>query len=286
MMELGIGLPTMVSGIAGSDLLTWARRAEELGFSSLGALDRLMYDGYEPLIALAGAAGATSRIRLATTILIAAYRGDRALLAKQLASLDRLSGGRLVVGAAAGGRQDDYEACRTPYAERGRRLDELLAELRGFWSGESDEPVPGPRAEKGGPPLFVGGHSPAAMRRAAAFGDGWIAGGSSASAYGELVGRVRQAWEAAGRADRPRLMAIAYVSLGPDGREQAAHHLLDYYSFMGWKAEMAVRSVLTDAHQLRDFVAGYEAAGCDELLLFPCVQDPRQADLIADAVWR
>ncbi|MBF8190915.1 LLM class flavin-dependent oxidoreductase [Nonomuraea sp. K274] len=284
-MELGIGLPTMVSGISGSDLLTWAKRAEELGFSSLGVLDRLMYDGYEPLITLAGAAGATSRIRLATTILIAAYRGDRALLAKQLASLDRLSGGRLVVGAAAGGREDDYEACHTSYGDRGRRLDELLGELRGFWSGESDGPVPGPRAEKGGPPLLVGGHSPAAMRRAAAFGDGWIAGGSSASGYGELAGKVREAWRTAGRADRPRLVAIAYVALGPNALEHAGHHLLDYYSFMGWKAEMAVRSVLTDAERLREFVAGYEAAGCDELLLFPCVQDPGQADLIADAVW-
>ena len=106
-MELGIGLPTMIPGITGQDILSWARRAEDLGFSSLGVLDRLMYDGYESLIALAAAAGATSRIRLATTILIAAYRGDKALLAKQLASLDRLSGGRLVVGVAAGGRPDD-----------------------------------------------------------------------------------------------------------------------------------------------------------------------------------
>ncbi|GLW06761.1 monooxygenase [Microtetraspora sp. NBRC 13810] len=285
-MEIGIGLPTMIRGIPGRDVLAWARRAEELGFSSLGVLDRLMYDGYESLVTLAAAAGATSRIRLATTILIAAYRADRAVLAKQLASLDRLSEGRLVVGVAAGGRPDDFEASGTPYGGRGRRLDELLRGLRGSWEGTAEPPVPGPGWAKGGPPLLVGGHSPEAMRRAAAFGDGWIAGGSSAASYGELAGRAREAWRAAGRADRPRLVAIAYVALGPDGPEHAGRHLLDYYAFLGWKAEMAVKGVLTDPGRLREAVAGYRAAGCDELILFPCAPDPGQADLIAGAVPR
>lgn len=283
-MELGIGLPTMIPGIAGADILTWASRSEELGYSSLGVLDRLMYDGYEPLMALAAAAGATSRIRLTTTILIAAYRNDRVLLAKQLASLDRLSGGRLVVGVAAGGRPDDFEACGTPYDGRGRRLDELLGDLRRSWAGVSSGLVPGPRCAGGGPRLLVGGHSATAMERAARFGDGWIAGGSSAAGYGELAARARAAWGDAGRDGRPRLVAIAYVALGAGAREQAERYLLDYYSFLGWKAEIAVKSVLTEARQLREFADGYRDAGCDELILFPCVPSPDQAYLIADAV--
>jgi alkanesulfonate monooxygenase SsuD/methylene tetrahydromethanopterin reductase-like flavin-dependent oxidoreductase (luciferase family) len=283
-MEIGIGLPTTIPGITGRDILAWAQRGEELGFSSLGVIDRLMYDSYESLIALAAAAGATSRIRLATTILIATYRGDRALLAKQLASLDQLSGGRLMVGVAAGGRPDDYEALGTPYGDRGRRLDDLLSELRGFLAGKTPGPVPGPRCASGGPPLLVGGHSAAAMRRAAALGDGWIAGGSSAAGYSELASQARAAWRDARRASEPRMLAIAYVALGPGVREQAQRYLLDYYSFIGRKAEMAVRSVITDTQQLRDFAAGYRAAGCDELILFPCVTDPGQADVIADAV--
>jgi alkanesulfonate monooxygenase SsuD/methylene tetrahydromethanopterin reductase-like flavin-dependent oxidoreductase (luciferase family) len=206
------------------------------------------------------------------------------LLAKQLASLDRLSGERLVVGVAAGGRPDDYQACGTPYAGRGRRLDELLGELRRSWGGMGPGPVPGPRCARGGPPVLVGGHSAAAMRRAAALGDGWIAGGSSAARYGELVERARAAWHAAGRPADPHLVAIAYVALGPGSREQAERYLLDYYSFVGWKAEMATRSVLTDVTALREFMADYRAAGCDELILFPCVPDPAQADLIAKAV--
>lgn len=283
-MEIGIGLPTMIPGIPGGGLLDWARRAEELGFSSLGVLDRLMYDGYEPLTALAAAAGATTRIRLATTILIAAYRGDRALLLKQLASLDRLSGGRLVVGVAAGGRADDFEACGTPYSGRGKRLEQFLGELRGFCDGNADGPVPGPRPAAGCPTVLVGGHTDTAMQRAAAFGDGWIAGGSSASAYGDLVERARKAWSSAGRDGNPRLVGIANVALGPGAPERAADFLTDYYAFIGWKAEMAVRSVITDEERLRDFVAGYRDLGCDELILFPCVPEPGQADLIARAV--
>jgi alkanesulfonate monooxygenase SsuD/methylene tetrahydromethanopterin reductase-like flavin-dependent oxidoreductase (luciferase family) len=283
-MDVGIGLPTTIPGITGADILTLARRGEELGFSSLGVIDRLMYDSYEPLTALAAAAGATSRIRLATTILIAAYRGDQALLVKQLASLDQLSGGRLVVGVAAGPRPDDYEACGTPFGKRGHRLDALLSELRRSRSGTGPALVPGPRWVGSGPPLVVGGHSDAAMWRAATFGDGWIAGGSSASGYGDLVSRARAVWRAAGRETEPRLLAIAYVALGAGAREPAERYLTGYYAFAGPKAAMAVRSMLTDPHQLRDFASGYKAAGCDELILIPCVADPGQADLVARAV--
>ncbi|MGC5021035.1 LLM class flavin-dependent oxidoreductase [Micromonospora sp. DT47] len=285
-MELGIGLPTMIPGVPGEDLLASAVRAEELGFASLGVLDRLMYDGYEPLVTLAAAAGATRRIRLTTTILIAAYRADRSVLAKQLSSIDRLSGGRLVVGVAAGGRPDDFEACDTPYERRGRRLDDLLDGLRRTWSGGPDPLNPGPSRSDGGPPLLVGGHTPQAMRRAARFGVGWIAGGSSASSYGDLADRARQAWRDEGRTDRPRLVAIANVALGPDAAERAERFLLDYYGFLGWKAEIAVKGLITEPDQLREFVDGYRAVGCDELILFPCVSEPGQVDEIARVVLR
>src|SRR3954454_13255141 len=135
-MDVGIGLPATIPGVQRDQLLEWARRAEARGFSSLGTLDRIVYGNYEPLIALAAAAAVTARIRLATTILIAPYRVNAALLAKQAASVDRLSGGRLVLGMAVGGREDDYEASGVDFGTRGRRFDTMLDEMVRAWDGE------------------------------------------------------------------------------------------------------------------------------------------------------
>ena len=125
-MDVGIGLPSTIPGVGRDELLEWARRAEARGFSSLGTIDRIVYDNYDPLVALAAAAAVTERIRLASTILIAPYRSNGPLVAKQAASLDRLSNGRLVLGVAVGGREDDYSASGVDFRTRGRRFDEML----------------------------------------------------------------------------------------------------------------------------------------------------------------
>src|SRR5690348_11142543 len=118
-MDFGLGLPIGEP----TALLDWARRADATPFRTLGLLDRLVYDNPEPLVALAALAGATSRIRLQTEVLIAPVR-DTALLAKQAATLDRISAGRFTLGLGIGGRADDYLATGFEWGQRGRRLDE------------------------------------------------------------------------------------------------------------------------------------------------------------------
>src|SRR4051812_32217256 len=117
-MQIGIGLPNTVDSPTGSMMLAWARRAEERGFSTLTTIGRVAWPGYEELVTLAAAAGATSRIGLLTNILLAPTR-DPVLLAKEAASLDQLSGGRFVLGLGVGGRPDDFEATGTNLRDRG-----------------------------------------------------------------------------------------------------------------------------------------------------------------------
>src|SRR5690606_25483534 len=108
-MDVGIGLPNSVEGVQGTDLVRWAVAAEQAGFSSLGTIGRIVYDNYEELVALAAAAGATSRIGLLPSVLIAPPR-QAVLLAKQAATLQAVSGGRLRLGMGIGGRDDDWVA--------------------------------------------------------------------------------------------------------------------------------------------------------------------------------
>src|SRR5207247_518033 len=150
----GIGLPNAVRGVQGPELVAWAREAEQAGFSSLGTIDRLVYENYESLIALAAAAAVTERIGLVTSILLAPLRTNTALFAKQAASVDGLSGGRLVLGIAVGGREDDYEVSGADFSMRGRFFDRQLEELRRLWDGDQVGPDP---ASPGGPTVIVGG---------------------------------------------------------------------------------------------------------------------------------
>jgi len=284
-MDVGIGLPSTIPSMRPDDLVAWARRAEERGFSSLGVLDRLVYGNYESLIALAAAAAVTERIRLLTSILIVPLRASAAVLAKQAATVDHLSGGRLVLGVAAGGREDDFQAAGVPFAGRGRRFDEMLAEMRRIWAGEprGTAGAIGPKPP-GGPVLVVGGTADVSFRRAAEYGAGWIAGGGSPEMFGQAAERARAAWAERGREGAPRLLSLGYASLGPDARQHAEGYLRDYYGFLGPYADRIAAGALTDAGAVREAVDRFREAGCDELVLFPCNPDPGQVDLLADAI--
>lgn len=288
-MDIGIGLPSTIPGVERDDLLDWARRAETHGFSTLGVLDRLVYPNLEPLMSLAAVAAVTERISLTTAILITPFRTNTAVLAKEIATLDRLSNGRLVLGAAIGGRPDDYTAGGLDTAGRGRKLEQQIEEMRRIWAGEKRGfagPVGPPPTRADGPSIILGGRADVSFDRAARLADGWIAGGGGPGPYREMVEKLEAAWKAAGRTDTPRKLALAYFSLGSRARETADAYLLDYYAIAGPYAEQIAASAAVDEDTVRTYLDDYTAAGCDELILFPCSTDPGQVDLLADAALR
>lgn len=223
---------------------------------------------------------------MTTAILIAPFRGNGTILAKQLATIDSISGGRLTVGIAVGGREDDYEATGTPFHERGALFDQQLTEMHAVWDqaprGFAGAVGP-PPVQSSGPPLLVGGMSDAAYRRMTEHGAGWIAGGGGPDMFASSAERARSAWNGAGRPGAPHLAALAYFSLGDDAEGHARRYLMDYYAFLGDVAEQIAASAFTSAGALGDAVDAYARAGCDELIVFPCNPDVGQIDLAATA---
>jgi alkanesulfonate monooxygenase SsuD/methylene tetrahydromethanopterin reductase-like flavin-dependent oxidoreductase (luciferase family) len=281
-VDVGIGLPNAVRGVDRAGIVDWAQRAEAAGFSALGTIDRIVYPNYESLIALAAAAAVTERIRLVTDILIAPLRTNHALLAKQAATIDNLSGGRLVLGLAPGGRDDDYTVSGVDFHRRGRLFDAQLEELERLWKGEGGvgpPPASGPR-----PGLLIGGRSDAAFRRAARYADGWTAGGGGGDAFRQGREQAVAAWREAGRDGEPRTMALCYFSLGDHAEENARDNLGHYYAIVGEYAAVIVGGAAKTPAAVRDLVTEHEQAGADELICFPASTDPAQVDLLADAL--
>jgi alkanesulfonate monooxygenase SsuD/methylene tetrahydromethanopterin reductase-like flavin-dependent oxidoreductase (luciferase family) len=275
-MKIGIGLPNTVPGTQGGDMRDWAIRAETAGFSSLGTIDRLIYGNHESLIALSYAAAVTERIGLVTSVLLAPLRSNAALLAKQAGSLNTLSGGRLTLGLAVGGREDDFELSGIDFHRRGELFDRQLDDMRRYWDDKT--------VGFGAPKVVIGGRSAATFRRAAQW-DGWMMGGGAPDTFPPEIEKLDGAWAAAGRDGEPRRMSLAYFALGDDAREQARRYITDYYAFLGEDAaEGFAASIPADPGSIKGVVDAFAAAGCDELIWFPTSSDPTQVDLLAETV--
>ncbi|MEU6356544.1 TIGR03619 family F420-dependent LLM class oxidoreductase [Streptomyces sp. NPDC047072] len=231
-LHLGVSLQQRWPLDDGAAVLRAARHAEDLGFDHVAAGNRLLESGYavdghlsDPLVLLSAVAAATTRLRLLTSILVVPY-SPAVLLANQAATLDYVSGGRLILGVGTGWKQDDLEAVNVPFGERGARTDDHLAALKALWTQRPtdfdgrfttlrDAHLGMPPATPGGPPVWVGGHSDTALRRAVRLGDGWYASALDAGELTDKIGRLRKA--AADPADADRLTIASVQFLSPPG---------------------------------------------------------------------
>ncbi len=217
-------------GAGPAEILAVAQAADRNGFDYVSVCDhvaiprdlapRMTTTWYDTVATLSWLAGLTERIRLASTVYIVAYR-NALLTAKAFSTLDALSGGRAVLGVGAGHVVAEFEALGVPFRQRGRITDDAIVAIRAAFSdewgsgdlGQSPRPV-----QPGGPPIWVGGTSPAAFRRAAHLGDGWLPQGPPEQGMAAAIEEIHGLREAAGRSDRPfEVLGMGRVYVGDPG---------------------------------------------------------------------
>ncbi|RBY84432.1 LLM class F420-dependent oxidoreductase [Blastococcus sp. TF02A-26] len=282
-MRIGLVAPGDAAGV---------REAEALGADSLWVGGHLasVNPGVEPMAWLHRLAGQTERVTIGSAVLLLPLYPP-ALVAKQVADLDRVTGGRVVLGIGVGGEYPaEFSAVQVPLSERGRRTDEAIPLMRRLWSGDPVDsagpafPMSGVRLQPppvtpGGPPIVVAGRQPPAMRRAALLGDGWIPYMYSPRRFAESVAAIRGLAADAGR-DLTGFRWIAYVPVCADDDGQRARQ--DAAAFLGgtYRQEFdamldRIAAVGTPA-QVAARLCEYVSAGADELVLLPCRRGPDQ----------
>jgi alkanesulfonate monooxygenase SsuD/methylene tetrahydromethanopterin reductase-like flavin-dependent oxidoreductase (luciferase family) len=290
-MKIGMNLPVMVPGLDRNTILQWARRVDSGPYASLAAGERITFPNPELMVTMGAAAAATERVRLALTVVVLPMHSP-VLIAKQVATLDVISGGRVTLGLGIGARMEDYRAVGATFDRRRlRRMEGQIALMRRVWAGENvvegaGRPVEPFPLQAGGPELLAGALAPDSVRRAAGWADG-ICGfsfGPSAEEIGVAFNTAREAWAEAGRTKAPRLVTSFWFALGNRARQQLDEYLTRYLAFMGEELAAALLPMVTttSAAALRTATKMVADLGADELILVPTTSDPEEVERVAD----
>ncbi|MDA3643533.1 LLM class flavin-dependent oxidoreductase [Saccharopolyspora indica] len=281
-MQIGIGLPNQVRDVTASTIPRWAARAEEAEFSTLATTGRYAYPGVSDTVALAAAAGATTTIGLLSAVLLApTWPG--ALLAKEIAGIDGVSGGRLTLGVGVGSREDEFTVPGHGLDGRGARLESDLATYREVWSGEPVGGGPNPAVPSGTRqvPVLFGGYSTAALNRMVRWGEGYIGGSLPPTVTAPSFEAAKRAWREAGRRGAPKLVVLAYFALGD--AEAGRANIQDFYRLA--PEHIAANAVLcTTREAIERSIAQYTDLGVDEIIFVPATDDVDEVARLADIV--
>jgi alkanesulfonate monooxygenase SsuD/methylene tetrahydromethanopterin reductase-like flavin-dependent oxidoreductase (luciferase family) len=289
-MHLSMTLPTMLPH-SRTQTLAWCREVDDGPWYGFAVPERVTYTSHDWTVDLAAVAALTERVRLYTTIVILPAH-DEVAVAKQLASIDVLSEGRLTVGVGVGGREHDYRAIGGAFERRWQRMDEQVARMRRIWAGEPPfdgaDPV-GPRPMQDPLPVIAGVMGPKAIARAARWADGvdgaWTMDGDRDTMAAAFT-QIRDAWSEAGRADAPHLSSSIWYALGDDAEARLRDYTHSYMKILGeevgrWAAN-EVTCFTPDA--LRCAVDNARDAGADEFFLVPTTSDPDELARTRDAL--
>ena len=284
-MQIGVWIPNCRHLATPENIRGAAVRAEKLGYDSVWVSDHVVVPHanvvnfgetiFDPLVTLAVIAGATRRVRLGTTVLIVPYR-NAVVTAKMVSSLDALSGGRVVLGIGAGWVAAESAMLGVPFAERGAMTDEHLEAMRELWtsaapsfsgkytqfSGLVFEPKP---VQKPHPPIWVGGHSRAALRRAVEFGAAWHPINRPPAELRAGVAELARLSQARGRAEPPALTLRNDIRVTAPGEHAPA-------------STHGGRVLAGEPARLVEEIAELRACGVEHLVLEFLAADGRELD--------
>ncbi|MGA8640977.1 LLM class F420-dependent oxidoreductase [Candidatus Binatus sp.] len=275
-MKIGLHLPQI--GASPDDIAQVATRAEQSGYESIWVSDHLVVPDsggrlppieiLEPIATLAYVAAVTNRIKLATSVIVVPYR-NAIHLAKELATLDRLSSGRVIAGVASGWLEAEFRALGVSFEKRGAYTDEAIKLMRAVWSSAVPEFHGeffnlegmrfGPRPAAGNIPIWVGGISRRAIRRAVELGDGWHGTRMNPDQVAERIGWIREIATRRGRnLNGFAISHRVYLGFAPKWIETGGY----------------VEGILAPPAEIADYLNRFAAIGVDELLISPLGSDP------------
>ncbi len=289
-MKIGLCLPYMKAGLSRDDYLQWFRAVDAGPFHSVSCGERIHGPTYDMRVVLAAAATATERVEITPTLYVLPMH-DPVRVAKEIATLDILSGGRVnQVALGYGGRDKDYAAVGAKFQGRYGRMDRHVETLRKVWAGE--EIIEGggsigpDMGRPGGPRLLAGAMGPKSIERCAQWADGLYAwsGNGERDELQRSFDMANAAWERAGREQAPYRMGGFWYTLAPNGQQQLYDYVYEYLAIAGpeiatMMAESVHRSSRDAVHEALD---NAEAAGCEELFLVPATADPVEIDALAE----
>lgn len=296
MANLGLSFISPAPQVNAGFFLQLARKTEEVGLDSLWINDRLVYDNFEPLTALAAAAVSTAKINLGTSVLLLPYRRP-VLLAKTLATIDLLSGGRLTLGVGVGNREADYNALEVPFERRGARGLESIQLMRRLWQEDGvtfsgkffnvRDVSLGPKPfNNRAISIWMGGNVDAVLRRIGRFADGYICSTSAMPNFPALWRKIAEHAEAAGR-DSAKIerAGLNFLAIADDeARAVAACAAFFKRDYGKVPANIETQMIVGPAPVCAERIARAFDHGIHTLILGLIIPDLKQVDLLATKI--
>ena len=270
-MKISLCLPYMKAEIDRGVLDAWCHAADEGPFESLSCGERIMGPAVDMRVMLSAAAALTKRVRIVPSLYVLPMH-SAVRVAKEIATLDLVSQGRVTVTVGVGGRPKDYQAVGASFKNRHQRMDDQIAEIKQVWAGvppfEGADPVGPLPVQEGGPPILIGAMGPKAIRRGAEWADGIYAfsmNGVQADMEGMLQ-TARSAWKDAGRGAGPYEAGGFWYSLADDAEKKLHDYVYDYMVGSGVELAEAMAKQMTrhNPEAVREGLLNMKAAGCEE----------------------